>query len=204
MGGELFKKLRTNFEQVCRQIPDTRRPGHNMRYAVADFMKCAFAVFFFQHQSLLDFQRQMKEWLSRNNLETVFGVSEIPTDTLIRTVMDQTQPEQLGPVFNAALRTGSEAGLLEGYRILDGGVLIALDGVWYHSSETIHCDRCLPAIQSISRQAHPPDKDNKGGPAFVEKTAERIPQGVVKRISPTGTLPRPAVYLVPQVQYRMV
>jgi hypothetical protein len=29
MGGELFKKLRTNFEQVYRQIPDTRRPGHN-------------------------------------------------------------------------------------------------------------------------------------------------------------------------------
>jgi hypothetical protein len=42
MGGELFKKLRGNFEQVCRQIPDTRRPGHNLRYAVADFMKCAF------------------------------------------------------------------------------------------------------------------------------------------------------------------
>jgi hypothetical protein len=28
----------------------------------------------------------------------------------------------------------------------------------------------------------------------VEKTAERIAQGVVKRISPTGTLPGPPVY----------
>ena len=27
--------------------------------------------------------------------------------------------------------------------MLDGGVLLALDGVWYHSSETIHCDHCL-------------------------------------------------------------
>jgi hypothetical protein len=46
-------------------------------------------------------------------------------------------------VFNAALRTGSQAGLLEGYQVLDGGVLTALNGVWYHSSENIRCGRCL-------------------------------------------------------------
>jgi hypothetical protein len=107
-----------------------------MRYAVADFMKCAFAVFFFQHQSLLDFQRRMKERVSRNNLETVFGVSEIPTDTKIRTVMDQIEPGQLGPVFHTTLKTADEAHLLEGYRVLDGGVLIALDGVWYMGRKT--------------------------------------------------------------------
>ncbi|MDR3115643.1 MAG: hypothetical protein LBU25_09000 [Treponema sp.] len=28
-------------------------------------------------------------------------------------------------------------------RVLDGGVLILLDGVWYHSSERIHCGHCL-------------------------------------------------------------
>ena len=73
-GNYLRKKLRANFEQVCRHIPDTRRSGHNLRYTTADFMKCAFGVFFFQHQSLLDFQRQMKERWSRNNMETVFGM----------------------------------------------------------------------------------------------------------------------------------
>ena len=69
----------------------------------------------------------MKERLGRNNLETVFGVSEIPTDTQIRTVLDQTEPEQLSPLFNSTLKTTDEAGLLEGYRVLDGGVLIALE-----------------------------------------------------------------------------
>jgi hypothetical protein len=44
-----------------------------------------------------------------------------------------------------------------------------------------------------------PDKGNKSRPVFVEKTAERIPQGVVKCIAPDGTFPQPAVYLVPQV-----
>ena len=32
---------------------------------------------------------------------------------------------------------------MQEYRVLDGGVLIPLDGVWYHSSEAIHCDPCL-------------------------------------------------------------
>ena len=32
---------------------------------------------------------------------------------------------------------------VEGYRVLDGGVLTALDGVWYHASENIRCGRCL-------------------------------------------------------------
>jgi len=36
-----------------------------------------------------------------------------------------------------------ERGALDSYRVLDEGVLIALDGVWYHSSEKISCKRCL-------------------------------------------------------------
>jgi hypothetical protein len=29
------------------------------------------------------------------------------------------------------------------YRVLDEGVLVAIDGVWYHASEKIHCEHCL-------------------------------------------------------------
>ena len=85
----------------------------------------------------------MKERLGRNSLETVFGVSEIPTDTQIRTILGQTEPEHLSSLFNTTLKIAWESGLLEKYRVLDGGVLTALDGVWYHSSENIRCGRCL-------------------------------------------------------------
>jgi hypothetical protein len=33
--------------------------------------------------------------------------------------------------------------LLKDFRCLDGGVLLALAGVWYHSSEQIYCGHCL-------------------------------------------------------------
>jgi hypothetical protein len=124
-------------------MPDTRRPGHNERYKIADFVKSAFGVFFFQHQSMLDYQRRMKEEQGRNNLETVFGVTALPSDTWIRAQMDRIEPKKFSPVFDASLKIAEEAGLLEGYRVLDGGVPLALDGVWYHSSDKIHCPRCL-------------------------------------------------------------
>lgn len=147
MGGEVFKRLNEHIGRVCGQLPDQRRSGHNEHYEMTDFVKSAFGVFFFQHQSMLDYQRKMKEKRGRSNLETVFGVRKVPSDTWIRTQLDGIAPEGLSPVFNAALGTAEEAGLLQGYRVLDGGVLIALDGVWYHSSEKIHCDRCLHATK---------------------------------------------------------
>ncbi|MDR0636828.1 MAG: hypothetical protein LBF87_07095 [Treponema sp.] len=97
----------------------------------------------FQRQSMLDYQRRMKEQHGRNNRETVFGVTTLPSDTGIRAQMNQIAPEKFSPLFEGFLRIAEEAGLLAGYRVLDGGVLIALDEVWYHASEKIHCKRCL-------------------------------------------------------------
>ena len=143
MGGALFNKLIKNFGRVCERIPDARRQGHNLTYKIANFVISAFSVFFFQRPSMLDFQHRMKEKKGRSNLQTVMGVTELPSDTQIRTIMDGIAPEQFGPLFNSTLRIAEEAGLLEDYRVLDGGVLMALDGVWYHSSKNIHCPRCL-------------------------------------------------------------
>jgi hypothetical protein len=128
---------------MCEQMPDTQRPRHNERYRIADFVKSAFGVFFFQHPSILDYQRTMQEKRGRNNLETVFGVSVLPSVTWIRAQMDKIRPEKFSGIFDSTLKFVNGAGLVEGYGVLDGGVLIALEGVWYHASETIHGDRCL-------------------------------------------------------------
>ncbi|MCL2289135.1 MAG: hypothetical protein FWC34_00290 [Bacteroidetes bacterium] len=85
----------------------------------------------------------MQEKRRRNNLTSIFGVHEIPGDTQIRNVLDQIEPEQFGSVFNESLNVAEEHGILEKFRVLDDGVLIALDGVWYHSSENIFCKHCL-------------------------------------------------------------
>jgi hypothetical protein len=68
-----------------------------------------------------DYQRRMQERRGRSNLETVFGVTVLPSDTWIREQPDRIPPEQFSGIFNSALEIAEEAGLAEGYRVLDGG-----------------------------------------------------------------------------------
>jgi len=143
MGRGIFESLLNRLEKKGETLHDSRRTGHNFRYSISDAIKCVLAVFFFQHPSLLDFQRKMQEKQRRNNLESMFGVHEIPSDTQIRTLLDRIEPDSFGGVFNESLQEAETRGALAGYRVLDGGVLLALDGVWYHASENIHCKRCL-------------------------------------------------------------
>jgi hypothetical protein len=143
MGRGIFEELLSSFESKGDTLPDSRNTGHNFRYSIRNALKCAFAVFFFQYPSMLDFQRRMRERHRRDNMESIFKVAEIPSDTQIRTLIDRIEPEAFGGVFNESLRIADKHKVLDSYRVLDGGVLIALDGVWYHSSENIHCKRCL-------------------------------------------------------------
>ena len=143
MGAGIFNKLLSSLEAVGDTILDQRQSGGNLKYRLLDGIKSAFAVFFFLHPSILDFQRAMKERKKRNNVETLFGVTEIPSDNQIRSLLDGIKPEAIGPVFNSTLRIADEAGAIKPYRVLDGGVLLALDGLWYYSSKGIHCEHCL-------------------------------------------------------------
>jgi hypothetical protein len=67
---------------------------------------------------MLDYQRKMKEKWGRNNLETVFGVTALPSDTWIRAQMDKIPPEEFSGIFDSTLKIADGAGLLEGYRVL--------------------------------------------------------------------------------------
>ena len=143
MSRGIFEKLLASLESKGKTLPDNRNTGHNFRYSISNALKCALGVFFFQHPSMLDFQRHMQEKRHRNNMTSIFGVPEIPSDTQIKTLIDRIDPQSFGGVFNESLLIAEEHKVLERYRVLDGGVLIALDGVWYHSSKNIHCKRCL-------------------------------------------------------------
>ncbi|MDR3356274.1 MAG: hypothetical protein LBO04_03705 [Spirochaetaceae bacterium] len=63
----------------------------------------------------------MKSRRRRNNMETLFGVSEIPCDNTIRELMDGIAPEALSGVFMENLRTAEDAGALKEQRVSGGG-----------------------------------------------------------------------------------
>jgi hypothetical protein len=74
-------------------------------------------VFFFLHPSLLDFQRAMKKRRKRNNEETLFKETEIPSDNQKRMPQDGIEPLVMGEAFERNLRIADEAGIIGQYRV---------------------------------------------------------------------------------------
>lgn len=76
----------------------------------------------------------------RCNLESLFGVREVPSDNQIRNVLDRVPWEGVNRVYREIFRRLEASGLLEGRRSYGGTLLIALDGMQFFSSEAIACE----------------------------------------------------------------
>ena len=110
---------------------------------MADIGMSAFAMFFMQSESFLDFQRKLSQRERRSNLHTLFGVKAIPTDPHIRSMLDEVDPESLQASFDDVVRTLDAGGGLDEFRRLDGRLLVALDGTEFFCSKKIGCEHCL-------------------------------------------------------------
>jgi hypothetical protein len=143
MGKGVINRLLDGLNEISASLPDKREASNGLKYGIADFALSAFAVFYFQHPSLLNFQEAMQTKRGRNNLETLFGVEKVPKADHVRNILDEISPCELNGVYDHALETAKGSGILESYRVLNGTIPLALDGVRYFSSERIHCEHCL-------------------------------------------------------------
>src|SRR5436190_13056892 len=118
------------------QLPEPRRcPA----FSLADTLMAGLALFSLKDPSLLAFQRRALD----HNLRSVFGLTAIPCDTQMRTILDEVDPDQLRPVFRDLFRALQRGKVLTKYVFLQGCYLLALDGVEYFCSTQVHCDHCL-------------------------------------------------------------
>ncbi len=72
----------------------------------------------------------------------MFGVHLIPSANQIRNLLDPVSAETISPVYREILRGLQQSGKINEFRVLDNTILVAIDGVEYFSSQTIHCDCC--------------------------------------------------------------
>ena len=74
-------------------------------------------------------------------------MTRIPIENPTRDLLDHVPPEAIAPLFEPILSRLEAQGPLAPCRVLDGQLLIALDGTQCHSSQRIHCDRCTVRTQ---------------------------------------------------------
>jgi Transposase DDE domain len=140
-----------------RAIADTRAV-EQLRYSLPDTLMSGFALMFFQHPSLLQFQRAMAKKRQRCNLQTIFGVHEVPSDTQMRDILDGVEEEALrgllpqlwekvrragwGGRFTTTLPSGEHKGPY---------YTVAVDGSEYFRSTQVQCPHCLRQPDSKGR-----------------------------------------------------
>ena len=136
-----FDKLMTRFQERLEILPD-HRTGKNIRYSIKDAALGAFSVFFTQSPSFLAHQRAMEMSKGRSNAGSLFQIEKIPSDNQIRSLLDPISPWHLYPVFDEMVQLLGQSGKLDQFRVLNGQLLVSMDGTGYFSSKTIHCDNC--------------------------------------------------------------
>ncbi|MHB8565458.1 MAG: ISNCY family transposase [Acidiferrobacteraceae bacterium] len=172
-----------------RAVPD-KRTGKNCVYRMEDAALAAFAVFMTQSPSFLAYQRTMEQTKGQNNAQTLFGLSQIPTDNCVRTMLDPVAPPHLFPLFTQIFEALNAGGHLDLFRVsLDasrsdpGRLLIALDGTAYHSSHTIHCAQCTRI-------------EHQNGSVSYQHTV--ITPVIVAPAGPSRVIPLAPEFIVPQ------
>jgi hypothetical protein len=116
-------------------IPDGRRAP---TYSLTDTLTAGLALFALKDPSLLAFHRRPLD----DNLRAVFGLQGIPSDSQMRAILDDVDPDHLRPLFNDILHALHRAKVLDRWRF-QGSFLVALDGVEYFCSKKVHCPHCM-------------------------------------------------------------
>ena len=134
----LVELIETHFAH----LPDYRKASPNQTYSVSDAALSAFAVFMMQAPSFLAQQRDLQRSKGWNNAQSLFGVHEIPSDNQIRDILDPIAPSYLSKLFWEVYEQLQASQFLTQHTGIAGTHLCALDGVYYFSSNKIHCANC--------------------------------------------------------------
>jgi hypothetical protein len=90
-----------------------------------------------------EYQVSLGRGKRRKTAENILKVKEISCNNQITRLIDGIAPGEFDWNFRDGLGFAEKYGVFEQYSVPAGGVLIALDGVWYHSSEKARCGHCL-------------------------------------------------------------
>jgi len=138
-GNLSLSKLLKITKQAFKKIPD-HRTG-NIIYPIEDVLMSGLAMFGLKCPSLLNFDERRREGRVKHNLLKLYGVSQAPSDTQQRSVLDPIHPEEIQKAYKPILKHIEKEGLLSQYEH-EGRLLIALDATGEFNSNHIKCPEC--------------------------------------------------------------
>lgn len=143
----LFANIRQKFEK----IPEFRIGEPDI--SIPDALMSAFAIFSLKDPSLLRFDSRRENPAERQNLETIYGIKNIPSDTRMREIDDEIDPKKyIAPVFKDVFRHLQRGKALEPMGFYKGCYLLNLDGTGFFSSKKLSAPYCLEKVNKKTGQ----------------------------------------------------
>ncbi len=127
-----------HIRQGMAKIKD-KRPK-NIRIPLVDALMSGVAMFSLKDPSLLAFDGRRA---TPGNLRKVYGIEEIPSDTQMRTILDDVEPEELRPLYKRVFNQLQRGKVLEEMTYMGHYYLVSVDGTGYFSSSEVYCESCL-------------------------------------------------------------
>jgi len=140
----LFSAARKEFEEV----PDERIHPET---SLADALMSGLALFALKDPSLLAFQNDRS---ADENIKNIFRIEKIPSDTNMRKILDEVDPNDIMPIFKKTFSILQRGKGLEDMVFYDGHYLISNDGTEYFNSEKVQCEECLIRKHQNGRTEH--------------------------------------------------
>ena len=131
----LIAGIRTFFGSIA----DCR--SNNITISLPDALMSGFAIFSLKEKSLLDFEKNKNK--HSDNLKSVYGIENTPTDTHLRTMLDIVDPESIRPAYKEIFHKLKRSKALEEFIFYENYYLLSIDGTGYFSSQKVHCDHCM-------------------------------------------------------------
>jgi hypothetical protein len=138
-----LQKVMSHFHERWATLPDGRKANNNMKYAVAEGVLAAFAVFFMQSSSFLAHQRLLQSKKGHSNARSLFQIEQIPSDPQIRNLVDPLSSADFQEEFWFLLEELKDQQYLGQFRNELNTYAVALDGVTFFSSENLSYPKCL-------------------------------------------------------------
>jgi hypothetical protein len=135
----LLGLVRAEFDHV----PDQR--AENASLDLADALLSSDALFALQDPSLLAFEDR---GTTDRNLHTIFKIGQVPSDTQMRTLLDEVNPANLRPIYRRVHRALAAQGQLRPYGFLAESYLVAVEGAGYLSSQKVPCPACPQKVNA--------------------------------------------------------
>ena len=100
-------------------------------------------MLYFQNDSWLQFQGKLKTVEGGDNAKNFFGIENIPVENHIKTQLDKIKPcSSFKKVYDDILLECERLDIIKQFVFMEEYLLVAVDGVQYHSSQKVKCQCC--------------------------------------------------------------